>query len=350
MEESMLKFNNNILSCITKYLNRDDLRCMSLVCRSWSVAVKNERKSRGPFCKVIQTNISSSDGWRTEKEELVESCPFYPSLTFFFTNGRFKKNYLKQCTCLENPGYTVLIENFYPSTTIHKLMSMFFPADNSITISSMTLRYLPKKNEVFYKEGNEIFDGDFNNAEILKTSLKSFFNSDNLFKGCIILLCRENCLFLAKNLARALKNWYPKHEPILWGGAVKGLSGTNFLINPHMCETSADCITILITGTDMETSTLLLDENLYSDEMIKNKLETFRKNISLKRHSIGFLFSKRITLSFVSKLPIFQEIFKHIPLIDITGSEAFEESLKDLMKLNVNIKPKIAFMILTYNN
>ncbi|KAI4500150.1 hypothetical protein M0802_004567 [Mischocyttarus mexicanus] len=342
-----------ILGLVLKYLNAKELYNARLVCSSWNKIAGKENRLRGPNCCLIQkTNIFLTSDWKYEIENLLSNNRIFSAYTIFFTNGRFPKNRKKEkfgCRCLCNKGLTLLLENCSPSIVVYNLTGLFFPKDSDVFWFPISFKKL-RLNDIYCSELVKIFSIDFHDADLLKEEIEMYFFEEHTNKGFIMLLCRESYFTIAKNLSIAMKTWYPNCDAQIWGGKVKGITYSNSITHKHICAVSVDCITIFIRGSEAKAWTLVLDKYPYTNDKIKSELEAFKRTISIKTYSVGFLFNKTITLVFESKFLIFQEVFTNIPMFEICGPEAFGPTLNEFINFDCNIRPRMVFTLLTFEN
>ncbi|KAI4500149.1 hypothetical protein M0802_004566 [Mischocyttarus mexicanus] len=354
MENENPLFNELALSCVMKYLNAKELHDVSWVCSSWKIIAKQEHNNRGPnVCSIQRTNISSTNDWKYEIEKLLSNSRIFSAYTIFFTNGRFPKNRKKKqfgCRCLYKQGLTLLLENCAPSIVVHNLTGLFFPCSNYVKWVVLSFRIAETNDDVDCSEFNEIFAIDFSDADLIKEKLKMFFLEGYSNKGFMMLFCSESYFAIAKNLSIAMKTWYPNGDANLWGGIVKGITYSNTIIREHICAIPTDCIAIFIRGHQVKAWTLVLDKYPYTNDKIKYELEAFKNTISMKKHSLGLLFTKAITFDFENQFLIFQEVFTKTPIFEIFGPEAFGPTLNEFINFDCNIRPKMVFTILTYED
>ncbi|KAI4474044.1 hypothetical protein M0802_015820 [Mischocyttarus mexicanus] len=292
-----------------------------------------------------------NENWVSEITEILNNNKIYPALSMFFTNGRFTRcRRRNECNCVMNSGLTLLIENCSPSIVVYTLTGLCFPTDDYAIGSSISLRAIPQKKGIYCSELDDEFEPDFSDADRLKDALEVFFVNEYPHKGFILLICREAHFDMAKNLIIAIKTWYPHGDAEIWGGKVKGINISTYTVEKHICGLPIECFTMLLRGPQVKVWTLVLDNYPYTNDKIKNELEIFKRTISMKRHSVGLLFTKTITLAFESKFLIFQEVFTNIPMFEICGPEAFGTTLPAFPNFNCNISPRMVFTLLTYNN
>lgn len=122
----------------------------------------------------------------------------------------------------------------------------------------------------------------------------------------------------------------------LWGGVVTDLYICN-KANKRNC-TKLDVFGVLITGS-IQTWSIVIDRKCATKEQVEAKLTSFKSQVNLGKHSIGFMFAchARGKMKFNEanvESTIFKKLFPHISLAGCFGDGEFGKNmiLYDKMK------------------
>ncbi|KAI4498977.1 hypothetical protein M0802_005843 [Mischocyttarus mexicanus] len=123
--------------------------------------------------------------------------------------------------------------------------------------------------------------------------------------------------FIASNILRTLHKWYPRRVSSIWGGMVRKLT----ICKNNICNYNIDCIAMLLSGTNMQTWTIVMDGKMASIEYIEIRLNELKKEITFKKHSMGLMFSGDYCDNFYLNLEpdIFMRLFPDTPLFQVLG-------------------------------
>ncbi|KAI4503410.1 hypothetical protein M0802_001632 [Mischocyttarus mexicanus] len=199
----------------------------------------------------------------------------------------------------------------------------FFPKVNNIKTSIVTFIQHIQFGKIYCEEVKTWFDGTLSNSAPVKSIFEPFFNRNRLKTSCLIIFCISNNS-IVKCLEVALKSWFPNSNISVWGGKILNISACFHCHNKHKCRRVPDCAAILITGTRMETYSILIDNINNTRLDIENKLKILKENVKLKKNSIGFMFSSKVPIeSYELQSNIFKQFFPNMTLITYFGSEVF---------------------------
>lgn len=120
-------------------------------------------------------------------------------------------------------------------------------------------------------------------------------------------------------------------KPSVWGGVVKDLYVYNSK-NPTSDDyvRFAFCVGITIVGS-VDSWSIVMDESYKTKELVEQRLKLFKSHISLKKHSMGFMFAccERGENMFNERnveSSIFKKLFPDIPLVGCFGDGEFGET------------------------
>lgn len=356
-----MDLNYYVLRIIFQYLNGFDLHNASKVSRSWSEIANDEKQTRGPMC-IIKSKDRKSDSidYEVIQKEIIKCCKVKPSLSMLFIKIESKEDIAGKCYCKYLPfnWYSPVVGSYLPRTEKNTVLWMFFPEVPNIKITTLT--FVPYKliwgNGIYCHEIKANFNLSFTNADRLKTVFESVYNFDQRTvdrKSCLILLCDRNGALITSNLENALRSWYPNKRLPVWGGIVDYLSICHHMPHTSVSNETMFCIAVLMSGEGLNTWSTFLYCNCNNQKKIERKLKSFKDRITLKKHSIGFMFNPHFR-SYLSCLEstTFKQIFPGVPLVEYSGIGAFggidsEPYTRIINKLN--LFDKTAFMVITYD-
>ncbi|KOX75318.1 F-box only protein 22 [Melipona quadrifasciata] len=149
---------------------------------------------------------------------------------------------------------------------------------------------------------------------------------------CLLLFCNQAGRALAREAAGVLQLCNATVRPAVWGGVVKDLYVCNSKNPTHdeKCVTFAYCIGITIVGA-VDSWSIVMDDDCNTKELVEQKLESFKNHISLRKHSMGFMFAccERGTNMFNERdveTTIFKKLFPEVPLVGCFGDGEFGET------------------------
>ncbi|XP_047364576.1 uncharacterized protein LOC124954941 isoform X2 [Vespa velutina] len=356
MEQNL---NYYVLRIIFKYLNGQDLSNASQVCKSWLETAVDEKKRRGPSSNTkSKKEIKSYENWEDVKKETIEYFTLKPILCMFFTYAVKKDTHLQRCHCkyLPHNCYSVSVNTDSFLSEEEFLVSMCFPKLQNIQISTFTFNRHPWTMGIYCEELKTLFDNSFNNAEKLRTTIEGLFVNDcNNTTSCWIILCKifyGPCIGF--DLVEHFYKWFPHKRIFVCGGIINHISVCNSEHNSRICRDQAECVAILISGTEMQIWTVSLDEMNDDVQSFEDKIEDIKQIVELKKHSIIFMFiSEYCTTSLNNlELTVF-EYFPRVPIVKYICHGAFGGENLDEKYIqgcnNFENKDTSVFMILTYN-
>lgn len=355
-----INLNYYVLRTIFKLLNGLDLHNASQVSRSWLEAANDEKKERGPMY-IIKRRKKTTPHYNSEqvKKEIIECCQVKPSLIMLLYVP-YSNAILRGCYCNFLPVECYLLSLEYNSTIRNMIRpkktvaSMHFPDVPNIQISALTLKKNLKRPEIYCEELKLFFENPLKNSEKLKTVFEEFFTYDSSMTSCLILLCNNINNVIAVDLVKSLKDWFPNKNFPLWGGMVDRISICTYVHNSRVCKVHADSVAILIGGPEMKIWSVILDQFCETKKVIENKLKTFKESITLRKHSIGFIFSSQFRENYLLALDssMYHHYFPNVPLVNCFGHKSLGGSFDEAYKRISNNSSQIGdatLMILTYN-
>ncbi|KAI4481054.1 hypothetical protein M0804_009680 [Polistes exclamans] len=315
--------NEYILRNIFQYLNGADLCSVAQVNSNWNRAAKEEQRKRGPICSYKDYFMGLPKNWNDIKRDIIDKCPNKPMLHMAYTYAGFTDKFSNGCFCqfLPHDCQSISVETYSIRDEDNIINNMFLPNAANLTIDTLTFNVHAWDYGVYCDELNFIFDFYFKNAEPLRDVFDPVLNDDSNLNNCLILLYEETKEFIASNILRCLHEWYPNRISSIWGGLVKKLEICKKIEGFTLCTYGVDCIAIMISGSNMQTWNLVMDAKESSIESIEKTFKDFSKEIKLKKHSIGLMFSSDYcdNCYFNLEPPIFRQYFPNTPLFQILG-------------------------------
>lgn len=117
---------------------------------------------------------------------------------------------------------------------------------------------------------------------------------------------------------------FPHKRIFICGGLVSHISVCNSVDNSRVCRNQAECVAILISGSEMQVWTVSLDEIYDNNLDIENKLKNIKAIVKLKRHSIIFMFISEFCSSNLDNLELtLFEYFPRVPVVKYICNGAF---------------------------
>ncbi|KAI4473999.1 hypothetical protein M0802_015841 [Mischocyttarus mexicanus] len=228
---------------------------------------------------------------------------------------------------------------------------MYLPKIPTIAITSLIFNVHAWEYGVYCEEINFLFDFYFNNDVRLRNIYEPYLRDDSNMTNFLILFYEETKEFIASNILRSLDKWYPSRVSSIWGGMVRKLS----VCKNNICNYNVDCIAMLLSGTNMQTWTIVMDGKMASIENIEIRFKELKKEVTLKKHSIGFMFSGDYCDNFYLNLEpeIFMRLFPDTPLFQVFGYLAL--GAKDCKEADNNISDgyrrmlELSLTIVTYD-
>ncbi|KAI4495475.1 hypothetical protein M0802_008689 [Mischocyttarus mexicanus] len=356
----MINLNYYVLRKIFKLLNGIDLHNASQVSRLWSEVAKDEEKERGPMYIIKRRKKTIFHyGWDQVKKEIIDCCQVKPSLIMLMYVP-YSNIISRGCHCNFLPVECYLLSLEYNSTIRNMIRpkktvaSMYFPSVPNIQISALTLKKNFKRTGIYCEELELYFEDSLKYSKKLKTIFEEFFIHDSSMTSCLILLCDNINNAIALDLIESLKDWFPNKNFPLWGGMVDRMSVCNYINNSRICQVHADSVAILLGGPEMKIWTVILDQFCETKQVIENKLKDFKESITLRKHSIGFIFSSQFRENYLLALDssIYHHYFPNVPLVNCFGHKSFGGSLDEAYKRmphNMDQIGDATLMIITYN-
>lgn len=331
----------DILRLVFKYLNWIDLMHASMVCRSWLEVANDEKRTRGgPFSLI-------NNGKRCFK--VIEKLRSKPALGFVF-KGTLKRSIRQDCLCRFLPQsceivtlstFGILIEKAEIERAFHKRVYAFLPEIPDVTMKVITI---VSQEDV---------------AQYYQQMRLSFIRHKINDSKCLLLFCNQAGRALAERTARMLQLSNRRIRPSVWGGVVKDLyvCSSKNLNHDERCFSYAFCVGIIIIGA-IDSWSIVMDDSCNTKELVERKLKSFKNNISLRKHSIGYMFAccERGTNMFNERnveSTIFKKLFPGVPLVGCFGDGEFGENTISSRSLNCTDEywyheRSTVFLIITY--
>ncbi|KAI4472709.1 hypothetical protein M0804_015637 [Polistes exclamans] len=352
--ETCLEYD--VVGLIFQYLNGLDLYNASKVCRSWFEIAQYILKGRKPTCISRKYDGRNLHSWNTVKNDIIDSCKVKPSIHMLLIASPYSQLQLEEqlklykgCICEYLPlnCYSISIQKYIFESNENTVTSMFFPEVPKIKISTITLNWHLMDKGIYCEELKCLID-EPRNADKLKNIFDSILNNDWSTESCLIIFYDCIKITIIHYLMQILNDWFPRKKVTIWGGLAYSLSVCNFVQTSRICQSLVDCTCILMTGTDMQSWTVVL--KFRNDA---KSLEEFKNIVQLKKHSVGFMASSYSNY-YDEDEKTFKTYFPNIPLFTIYDSEPLTgEYFSDICplkkQLSLSETNETTFMILTYN-
>ncbi|XP_068972795.1 F-box only protein 22-like isoform X1 [Bombus flavifrons] len=329
------------LRLVFKYLNWADLLNASMVCRSWLEVANDEKRTRGGPTTFM--NI----GRRYMKA--IEKLRDKPAVGLVF-KGVHKASIRQDCLCRVLPRsceivtlstFGILMENAEMERVLQKRVYAFLPEIPDVTMKVITV--VSRDDYTQYYQQMKL----------------AFFKDETDRSKCLLLFCNQAGRALAQRTARILRICSGGVTPSVWGGVVKDLYVCNSknISHDERCFSYAFCVGIIIVGA-IDSWSIVIDEDCNTKELVEQKLESFKNHVSLRKHSIGYMFAccERGTNMFNERdveSTIFKKLFPEVPLVGCFGDGEFGENT--IPSYNFNLEGdywyherSTVFLIITY--
>lgn len=335
-----IHLNEYTLHNIFQYLNGEDLSMAAQVNRIWNKVAREELSKRDPFISYHDFYTGIPENWMEIERFVIDRCRNKPILHITYTYDGFSEKFKNGCFCNILPPncQSIVIENHYVNDQESIICSMFFPDAESIIIDTLTFTVHAAEYGIYCEELDFMFDFYFKDDNRLKYAYDPFLNDDSNLTNCLILLYEETRDFIASNIVRSLHKWYPNRISSVWGGLVKKLGVCKNIRRTKICSYGIDCIAIMISGSNMQTWNLTIDEKDASIESLEKTFKDLREQVKLKKHSLCLMFFSDYwdNCYFGLEPPIFKQYFPDMPLFPIygylsLGANNFEEADKQLL-------------------
>ncbi|KAI4492830.1 hypothetical protein M0804_002621 [Polistes exclamans] len=351
MEEDLYK---NVLPHIFKYLNGYDLYIASRVNSVWKKLAISEESSRGPACIArYKEECIDPDNLNTIQREITACCPTRPALSIFFNPNIFEKITSEgcHCKCLPFNAYSVTL-NQTPIRSFSPILGCFFPEAPLININTFTIYNIPSLPELYCHEQRCFFNDNFLNADRLCEVMKPIFTENSPLTSCFILFSRRNTDHRVFCLEMALRDWFPETNITIWGGQVNNITVCDRVRELPTCIEYPEMVIIIISGM-VQTYSVYVNNTYITMPEIEKKLKLLQEKLTLKKHSMGFMFAANIFPAlFDMEVKIFTKFFPNMPLAAYYGFQAYggvNDSDRAQIVQSYNACNNTCFMIITYD-
>ncbi|XP_006611836.1 F-box only protein 22-like [Apis laboriosa] len=306
----------DVLRIVFKYLNGMELSNASMVCRSWLEVANDEKRTRGgPICFIENLEM----GVEYFNIQITEKLRIKPTLGLIFKAPRRLYNKQdchckilpKNCDAITLATFGILINDKEMESALDNIVCAFLPEIPDVTI---TIVAFSKYKVQHYRR--------------MKKALSRHGTNGS---KCLLLFCNQRGRALAQTAAGELQLCNKTVKPSVWGGVVKDLYVYNSK-NPTNDDyvRFAFCVGITIVGS-VDSWSIVMDESYKTKELVEQRLKLFKSHISLKKHSMGFMFAccERGENMFNERnveSSIFKKLFPDIPLVGCFGDGEFGET------------------------
>ncbi|XP_011705869.1 PREDICTED: uncharacterized protein LOC105461080 [Wasmannia auropunctata] len=355
--------NDYLLRNILQHLDAESLASAARVCKFWLEIANNEKKTRGP-CYFIELNLRSSDlSWNIENIRIKPSVGFYfvPHLPFrFYVSGEHMENLLpKHCEIIILYNDGIIMDKEYNKPA--QMVCTFLPQ-----IPNVRVKLFKLPENCFISETAEY-------KEIISTVVNNKTSTSN-HETCFMLFCTPEGRKTAQRWASAIKK--SEEYKVVWVGVMRDI--ITHYAHTDLCKRktkwfnlykSDQCVAVLITGP-IQTWSMSLGWESNTEEQMEARLNLFKDEVNLRKHSIGFIFANPYRKTntfpqFYEESTIFKRVFPTVLLVGCLNfdSEFRKATAIDKMKNERDNKEKqdckkskflynrgrAVFLILTYD-
>ncbi|XP_008217695.1 F-box only protein 22-like [Nasonia vitripennis] len=354
-EENILTYD--VLRIIFEYLSAKDLTYAAHLCRIWRDAANKELATRRtPECHLgnCEFRITQTENENSYQRLLCNKLRIKPAFAFICAkmekdrewtpNGCFCAALPKSCITIQMGGYQV-IENDsnIPESRYGVTVSAFFPQIPGLSLETYQLHF-----NSFKESTDEDIHSHAN--KIVKQLLPPDDGSEN--KRCIILLANEHGYKFNRLVLKGIQKKYKPGTISLWGGICVDLRQCHdFKDEFPTCSRQIYWTSMSITSPSLESYSLVIPQSCRQELQMIEKLEKLRKNIKLKKLSLGFMFAciervKRKDL----EIKVFKKVFPEVPLFGLHGDgECGLDTLSTKRDSELHHSYSTIFLILTYS-
>jgi hypothetical protein len=94
--------------------------------------------------------------------------------------------------------------------------------------------------------------------------------------------------------------------------------------SPKICGQTINWIAITLSSPTLQSWSIVLLQSCRSESGVQEKLENFKKNIRLQKHSLGLMFSCCACIDWKDmEVAVFKRVFQNVPLIGLHGEGEF---------------------------
>ncbi|XP_071865019.1 uncharacterized protein [Bombus fervidus] len=331
----------DVLRLVFEYLNWMDLLNASMVCRSWLEVANDEKRTRGGPANLINNGKKYARVIRKLRDK--------PALGLVF-KGLHKRSIRQDCLC------QVLPQNC-DTVTLSTFGILFENTEMEEVFQKRIYAFLPEIPDVTTKIISIISRNDF--TQYYQQMRLAFVKRETNRSKCLLLFCNQAGRALAQRTARILQLCNESVRPAVWGGVVKDLYVCNAknLNHDERCFSYAFCVGIIIVGA-IDSWSIVMDNSCNTKELVEQKLESFKNHISLRKHSIGYMFAccergKKMFKESNVESTIFKKLFPKVPLVGCFGDGEFGENTTSSKKINYSEdhwyhERSTVFLIITY--
>ncbi|KAI4493178.1 hypothetical protein M0802_009595 [Mischocyttarus mexicanus] len=318
--------NDDALRLVFSFLNEEELRTASLVCKTWNNIGKEVNKRKEPICRIMTSRNMCKKTRVYSKIRTVLQCLEENALfCMFMSNTVEEKISTECCSCefLSYNCYSLWID--CPSQrnkNLFKLTYMIFPVISRLDFNSYTFccKYSPQGfycPEIHFK--SDIY---FIKLCSIKCHLDRYFDLEKPFRYCLILWCREAKKSALQSVIKDLSQNFPGKKIPIWGGIAEDFVICNKKTGMCSCCTTADFIFLFLNGRDMEARTIIFDESCVVRNLIGRKFKNLSKSMKLKNHSIAFMYTSHYHLDlYKMESDLFKVFFPKVKLFHIIGKQ-----------------------------
>ncbi|XP_011168277.1 uncharacterized protein LOC105201778 isoform X2 [Solenopsis invicta] len=288
--------------------------CIALECLhvSWLEAAIEEKRTRlSPCCFKIDDNVTDNEFLNSVKNIRIK-----PLICIRFSNtdhtshkkDPFVDELPRHCEVITLRDYKTYMQHSY-FNAIRRQIYVFLPEIPYVKIKTFVLPNNVHKTAEY--------------SEIISTinNYKASMPNEET-STCLMLFC--NYLYIAKRWASAICKRKENKNLSVFGvkyNKIKLIHINNWYGRKypwHFCrkvEESLSCIAVLIIGL-MQTYSIVLETECNTEEQIEARLQLFKNEVKLKRHSIGFMFCGNINEKTTLQSKIFEKLFPKVLLTD----------------------------------
>ncbi|XP_014608660.1 PREDICTED: uncharacterized protein LOC106789183 [Polistes canadensis] len=250
----------------------------------------------------------------------------------------------EKCYCQFMPFNctSLFLGNFYSHKHHNYISSLFLPEVSSIKITMCSFLTGPWNDLLYCPEINTNFDPNLKKFHEWKSEFENLFVNTRSMPSCLIFFCDRNSIRVAKSLLKHYIDCFPDNRIFVWGGILDLLTICLVKNNEHFCRRRLSCASIFISGVNMRTWILTLNEDCTTNEEITKKLTDFKMVVELKQHSIGFIYTSNFRFHKFNCLEsiIFKQIFPKLPVFYMCGITGYAGDLNDILETISNMTPK----------
>lgn len=324
----------DVLRLIFEYLNARELSNASMVCRSWSEAANNEKRTRGPMCLIGNTTVPDDADYRKHvKLKIIKKLRIKPALGLLFVPALctpcFKNTdcYCKalpsNCSTITLTTFGIIMDDKELEEDFEHIIGVFLP-----DLPNLKIKPVSFIDDIVF-EINRLSESQKKYIEEIKSVLNTPAKGRGISK-CLLLFCNIRGRSTAIQIAHALEKCYKSNELSVWGGVAKYGNICNVKDSKSITfeyRQFAFCTAIPLVGP-FDTWSLIIDKTHNTKERVEQRMKLFRNRICLKRHSIGLMFAccargENMFQESNVESSIFKKLFPKVPLAGCFGDGEF---------------------------